>query len=198
MPATPNRPARLNRGLLTLVGILLLLGGAYTLTRGLGLPPAIGPFPAQDPGAALVAGGLAVPTWVVYVVIVAAVVIGVLSLLWLVAQIGRRRASSQTWRLPGDHSGGTTMLDTDAAAAAVAEDIEAYPGVHRAGAAITGDRTRPFLHLTVTTEDDVSLTDIRQRIATEALTRLRAALEIDELPTEILLRLGTAPANRIS
>ena len=50
----------------------------------------------------------------------------------------------------------------------------------------------------MTTEDDVSVTDLRQRIATEALARLRAALEIDEIPTEILLRLGTAPAHRIS
>lgn len=197
MATTANRPAGLNRTLLTLAGVILVLGGAYVLTRGLGLIPAIGPVPAQDPAAALLPAGTSVQPWVPYAVIAAAVVIGALCLLWLVAQTGRRRERSQTWRLGGDPGRGTTLLNTDAAAAAFADEVEAYPGVQRASAAITGARSQPLLHLTLTTESDTQVSDLRTRIHTEALPRLRAALELDELPAEILLRLGTAaPAHR--
>jgi hypothetical protein len=41
-PRTPNRPAGLNRGLLTLIGIPLLLGGGYVAARGLGLLTRVG------------------------------------------------------------------------------------------------------------------------------------------------------------
>ncbi|WP_181784611.1 alkaline shock response membrane anchor protein AmaP [Pseudonocardia pini] len=193
MATTPNRPAGLNRSLLTVVGVMLLLGGAYTLLRGFGL------VPTHDRAATLLPTDPTVPSWLPYAVIAGAVVVGVVCLFWLAAQVGRRRTSSQTWRLPGEGANGTTMLDTDAAADAVAEEIDSYPGVRRTVAAITGGRTEPFLHLTVTTEDDAAVTDLRSRIATDALPRLRAALEIEDLPTEILLRLGTGgPAHRLS
>ncbi len=191
MPAPPNRPAGLNRALLTLVGVILLLGGAYVLTRGFGLIPAIGPIPAPDPATPLAAPGTTVQPWLPYAVIAAAAVIGLLCLLWLAAQLGRRRENSQTWRLPGDQTAGLTRLNTDAAAAACAEEIGSYHGVQRAAAAITGSRSHPRLHLTLTTTEDASVTELRHRIDTEALTRLRQALELDNLPTEILLRLGT-------
>jgi len=202
MSTTPNRPAGLNRGLLTLVGILLLLGGAYTLVRGFAGIPAIGSLPAQDPDTALLADDLSVPTWGIYLALVIAAVIGLLSLMWLGAQIGRRRPGSKTWRLPAGATGpgdgatdGATLLDTDAASSAVADEIETYPGVHRAIAVITGERTDPVLRLTLTTEEDAPITELRRRIADDALPRLRTALELDELPTEILFRLGaTAPA----
>jgi hypothetical protein len=191
---TANRPAGLNRTLLTLTGLVLLLGGAYVVTRGSGLIPAIGPLPAQDPTAALLPTGTTVQPWVPYAVIVAAAVIGVLCLLWLAAQIGRRRERGRTWRLGGDPGRGTTLIDADTAAAAFADEVGAYPGVQRAGAAITGSRTEPLLHLTLTTTGDGHVADLRTRIDTEALPRLRAALELDDLPAEVLVRLGTAPA----
>lgn len=193
MATTANRPAGLNRTLLTLIGLVLVLGGAYVATRSLGLIPSIGPLPAQDATAPLVPAGPTVQPWVPYVVIAVAAVIGVLCLLWLVAQTGRRRERSQTWRLGGDPGRGTTLMDTDAAAAAFSEDVESYPGVQRASAAITGARAQPNLHLTITTGSDTGITALRTRIHTEALPRLRAALELDDLPAEILIRLGTAP-----
>lgn len=193
MATTANRPAGLNRTLLTLTGLILLLGGVYVVTRSLGAIPAVGPLPAQDAAAPLVPAGATVQPWVPYAVTAVAVVIGVLCLLWLVAQTGRRRERSQTWHLGADPGPGTTSIDTDAAAAAFANEVEAYPGVQRVSAAITGARAQPNLHLTLTTESDTDISALRTRIHTEALPRLRAALELDDLPAEILLRLGTAP-----
>jgi hypothetical protein len=192
--ATPNRPARLNRALLTLAGVLLLLGGAYVLLRGTGVLASLSAGQAAADG--LVAGGPSAPWWLAYVVIVVAALVGVLCLLWLAAQIGRRLPGSEPWHLPTEGAGGSTVLDADAAATAVADEIEAYPGVRRTRAALTGSRLRPRLHLTVTTEEDAPLTELRQRIATEALPRLRGALEIEELPTEILVRLGETTGRR--
>jgi hypothetical protein len=116
--------------------------------------------------------------------------------MWLLAQVGRRRAGSESWHLPTDPADGSTVLDADAAATAVAEEIEDHPGIRRTRAAITGSRSRPRLHLTVTTEVDTPVTELRERIAGEAPPRLRAALDIQDLPTEILVRLGETTGRR--
>jgi hypothetical protein len=143
-PRTPNRPAGLNRSLLTVIGLLLVLAGAYVLARGLGL---LGP----DTVGRLGPGGALQP-WVPYVVIVVAAVIGLLCLRWLVAQTGRR-ASSETWRMSTDRDRGTTRLDTGSAASAFADEIETYTGVGSASAVITGARAQPELHLTLAVEE---------------------------------------------
>lgn len=199
-PQTPNPPAALNRGLLTVFGLIALLGGAYVLLRGLGLlgQNTVGQLglPVQDQQAPLVSAGATVQGWVPYLVIVVAVVIGLLCLRWMLAQT-RRRAVGQTWRFTGDRDKGTTSLDTAAAASAFTAEVQSYTGVHSASAVITGGRTDPELHLTLTLEDQTPVTELRARIANHALPRLRAALELDDLPTESLVRLGTAtPSSR--
>jgi len=192
-PRTPNRPAGLNRGLLTAIGILLLLGGGYVVARGLGLLTPVG-GPTQDSGSPLLPAGTTLQPWVPYAVIAAAVVIGLLCLRWLVAQTGRR-ASSQTWRMSAGEDRGTTRLDTSSAASAFADEIETYSGVSSASAVITGGRAQPELHLTLSVEEHASVNELRDRVDTDALPRLRQALELDELPTEILVRLGAKRAS---
>jgi hypothetical protein len=196
-PRTPNRPAGLNRALLTVIGILLLLGGGYVVARGLGLLTRVG-WPAQDSGSPLLPAGTTLQPWVPYAVIALAVVIGLLSLRWIVAQTGRR-ASSQTWRIGSDQDRGTTRLDTSSATSAFADEIETYTGVSSASAVITGARAQPELHLTLSVEQYASVNELRDRVDTDALPRLRQALELDELPTEILVRLGAKrAANHLS
>lgn len=199
-PRTPNRPAPLNRSLLTVFGLILLLGGAYVVLRGLGLlgRNTIGQLglPVQDQQTALLPSGVTVQSWVPYVVIVVAVIVGLLCLRWLFAQT-RRRAVAQTWRLTGDRDKGTTRLDTSTAASAFAAEVQSYTGVHSASAVITGGRLDPELHLTLTVEDQEPVSEVRARIASQALPRLRAALELESLPTESLVRLSSAqPSSR--
>lgn len=191
---TPNRPATLNRSLLTLAGLLLLLAGAYPLLRRLGVlaTPVVGP--AQNSDDTLLPAGVTVPGWVPWLVIAGAVIVGLGCLRWLLAQTGRR-ATSTTWHLSGDPGRGHTDLDADIAAAAIAEEITGYPGVTTATATITGQRAQPELHLRVTIEDHTPVSELRKRIDTHALPRLRHALERASLPTEILIRAGATPVS---
>lgn len=192
MPTTtPNRPARLNRTLLALLGVILLLAGAFGLAFGLGLLRAL--LPGLDPAVALLPAQLAAPSWAAYVAIVVAVVIGLLCLRWLLAQ-ALRRPKTGTWRLPADSGRGSTHIDTDHAVDAVVADITGYPGVAKASAALTGPRAQPALHLVVHTETGTDVGPLRDRIASHALPRLRHALELDTLPAELLLRLNTTSA----
>lgn len=191
--STPNRPARLNRTLLAITGLVLLLAGAFGLAFGLGLLRNV--LHGLDPTVPLLPAQLDPPTWVAYVTIVVAVVVGLLCLRWLLAQ-ALRRPKTATWRLPGDSGRGATRLDTDHAADSIAADIAAYRGVAKANATLTGPRAQPVLHLVVHTETGTDIGPLRERITTHALPRLRHALELDTLPADLLLRLDTTPADR--
>jgi hypothetical protein len=216
-PTTPNRPAGLNRALLTLIGLILLLGGLFVLFTGLGvLPGRVGPMTLPDRSATLLPTTPSLPSWAVWPALLAGVTVALLCLRWLAAQLSRRPAT-RTWRLtrhrgaptrdPRDSSGdeadrtlghtddrspaGTTRMDPCVAASAVATEIESYTGVSRATVVILGDRGHPELHLRVDTTDDASISALRERIDTHALYRLRQALELRALPAEVLLRIAT-------
>ncbi len=189
--ASPNRPARLNRTLLLLVAIVLLAAAAFTLLSASGV---LGLVAADE---ALTPESLSPPTWVAYVTVVVAVVVGLLALRWLLAQT-QRRARTGTWRLEDDPATGTTRLDAQAAAGPLVDEVETYPGVHRASARLAGTATRPTLYLTVGTEDAADVTDLRRRIDTEAVPRLCRALDLAHLPVELLIRLDDARSARLS
>jgi hypothetical protein len=187
--AAPNRPARLNRALLALVGLVLLAAGTFGLLVGLGALDGL--LPGLDPTKPLIASGTHTGLWAPYTAIVAAVIIGLLCLRWLLAQVLRRPPAS-TWQLHADPARGFTRLPADAAADGLAADIETYPGVHTASADLTGTREHPTLQLAVTTEEGTSITALRDRIAAHALPRLCQALEVETMPAELLLRIDAA------
>jgi len=122
--ASPNRPARLNRALLALTGLVLLVVATFTLLLAWG--PLAEALPVFDPHVPLLRPGATVPGWLPYVAIAVAVLLGLGCLRWLLAQ-ALRRPPTRTWRLTTDSSRGATHLDTDEAAAAIAADIRAYP-----------------------------------------------------------------------
>ncbi|MFJ1766103.1 alkaline shock response membrane anchor protein AmaP [Amycolatopsis sp. NPDC088138] len=175
-----NRPAALNRTLLALIGLVLLAAGGFALATHFGR------LHVLDPASALVPGSTAPPTWVFYVAIAVAVVLGLLCLRWLAAQ-AFRRPKTVAWR--AEEADGATELDSATAAAPVAADVEGYDGVRSASAWLTGPRDLPELFLIVTTEADADAGAIRTRIAEHAVPRLRQALEVDELPVRLEVRL---------
>jgi hypothetical protein len=194
--ASPNRPARLNRSLLLLISLVLLAAAAFTLLLGFGILAGLG-LTSPAPAAPLTPASLSLPTWVSYVVIVAAVLVGLLCLRWLLAQTVRRPASGAL-RLEDDPATGTTRLDGATAVDPLVDEVETYPGVHRASARLSGTAAHPMLHLVIGTEDAADIGDLRRRIDAEAIPRLRQALDLPALPADLLIRLDDARSARLS
>jgi hypothetical protein len=137
-----------------------------------------------------------VPTiagWEPYAAAAAGTLLGLLALRWLLAQAYRRPPDS-IWQLDG--SPGSTVLPTAAAAAAIARDVATYRGVDTAAATLAGPRSAPTVHLDVAVETRASVADLRNRITAEALPRLRTALQTDQLPAQLVLRLDARDGTR--
>jgi hypothetical protein len=176
-------PTRLNRTLLGLLGLVLLAAGAAALTIGLGvLSP---PWLPVGPATALLPSDPAVPTWAPYAATAAGAVVAPAALAWLLAQ-ARPRRSGPPWRA-ADPQGATTVRPS-VIADAVAADVAACPGVRGARATLVGPRERPELHLVVAVAADSALAAVRERVTGHALPRLRRALDLDVVPTELELR----------
>jgi len=184
----PNRPARLNRTVLAVLGMLLLLTGAFVLLVGSGVAGAGTAGLAIRADAPLLPADIAPPAWLPWAGAAAAVVIGLASLCWVVAQ-AVRVPRSRTWQLADEPGAGKTELDTSKAAAPLAEEISAYPGVRAATARLVGAHRHPALHIRVTTDDGVSMPDLRRQIDDVAVPRLVGALDLPTLDTDLLLRL---------
>lgn len=192
----PNRPARLNRTLLALIGVLLVVSGLLLLAVGTGLWNRLSPVPADwlAPAAPLPTTG-SLPAWAPWVAAAAAVLIGLLALRWLIAQALRRPAGSD-WQLAPDTSRGATHLDSITAAQPLAEEIEDLPGVQKATARLVGPRRQPHLYLQITADDRADLSDLRHRIDNDVLPRLIQALDLPALPVDLLLYLDTTHGSR--
>jgi hypothetical protein len=184
-----NRPAAVNRTLLALIGLVLLAAGALTLGTAYGV---LHRLPASR---TLIPDNVRLASWVPYVVVIAAIVLGLLCLWWLAAQ-GRRRPKTGTWRLADDPEQGVTVLSAATAVDPLTADIDEYPGVRATGAWLSGASTQPRLLLRVRTEPETNLTELRQEIATHALPRLCQALDLDHLATTIHFE-PTATAARV-
>ncbi|RDI43292.1 hypothetical protein [Nocardia mexicana] len=181
--STANRPARLNRTLLAVIGLALAVAGGCVIAAWSGR------LRWADPDAALVPGTAAPPGWVLVAIAVGAVLIGLAALRWLAAQATRlpRRTS---WRIGAPGAAGITVLDSRTAAAPLVTDIESDPQVRSATARLSGPAGAPELHLVVTAEPDADLTALRGRILSHAVARLRTALEVDIIPVTMELRLA--------
>ncbi|WP_280399969.1 alkaline shock response membrane anchor protein AmaP [Nocardia carnea] len=185
--AYANRPARLNRTLLALLGAALVAAGALVLAAYSGWLGWV------DQGTPVVPGTAAPPAWVFWIVIAGAAILGLLCLRWLLAQFFRMPKAVE-WRMEADGSAGRTVLSSRTAASALAADIESYGEVRAAEAWLAGPRTTPELHLVVTAEPDADIPRLRTRIHDEAVARLCRALEVGELP--VRLELGFADAGQ--
>ncbi|WP_327151014.1 alkaline shock response membrane anchor protein AmaP [Nocardia sp. NBC_01329] len=180
-----NRPATLNRSVLASTGALLTAGGGLVVAVHSGWLD----HPGTGPG--LVPGTAAPPAWVVWTVIVGAVVLGLLCLRWLIAQFSRM-PKPVSWHLDPEPSTGDTVLSSKTVAAAVAADIQSYTDVEHAGAWLTGPHTAPRLHLSVTAAPDADITDLRRRIRDDAVAQLGRALQTDQITVGLELRVATA------
>ena len=182
--------ASVSRTGLVIIGLILLLGGGIVLARGLNASSSV-LGSSQTP--LLTSSQVRYPTqngWVWPVVAVACVVIALLALWWMAAQTSTKTVR----RLPlePDRIHGTTVLHADAATGAITDELESYPGIRSAGAALHGSPLAPGLRLSVTAENRADPATSRARIETEALPHLRAALELNTIPTVLRIRFSRA------
>jgi hypothetical protein len=184
-----NRPARLNRVLLGVLGLVLLAGGAFAVVTHYGL------LPGLEPDSPLTPPLLDPPTWAWYATAAVAIVLGLLCLRWILAQL-TSSPKTHTWRYEQDPAQGRTELAASAAIAPFVDEVTAYPGVHAVRATLAGRREAPALAMVVSAEQDGDLSAIRHRIDSEGLPRLRQALDLDEVPVTIEFRFSTAAGAR--
>ncbi|WP_410596130.1 alkaline shock response membrane anchor protein AmaP [Amycolatopsis sp. lyj-23] len=185
-----NRPARLNRTVLALLGLALLAAGGFAVATHFQR------LRLLDPDSPLVPGPTRPPTWALYVTAAVAVLLGLLILRWILAQVVRR-PPTRTWRFDTDPDRGRTELSADAAVAPFTEELRTYPGVHQAHATLAGSHDDPTLALVVTLAQDGDPGQIRERLEADGLPRLRQALDLDMVPVSMELRFSSTAGLRL-
>jgi hypothetical protein len=135
--------------------------------------------------------------WLWPLVALAALIIGLLALRWLIALLFSTDRVGEL-RLSGDQSAGKTILRSGALTEAVADEVETYPGVHGAHARLIGDADAHRLVLAATIEDTADLAGLRRRIETNAVAHARDALGNPDLPVQLDLTTTVRKASRVS
>lgn len=135
--------------------------------------------------------------WLWPVAAVAAVIVVLLALRWLLALLF---STDRTGDLPISQasSAGRTTLAAGALTEAVAQEIESYRGVDSARARLIGDPADPELVVTVTLEETTDFAVARQRIETGALTHARTAVGNPSMPAQLDLTVTTRRATRVA
>ncbi|AXJ10622.1 hypothetical protein [Arthrobacter sp. PM3] len=167
----------LNRIWLAVLGILLLAAGTAQLLQANGTLQAL--FSTAPAGQRVATGDLSAlfaPQWVAAIILIIGVVVGVLGLLWIIAQIPRKNRA-RAYRLHDDGSREFTFCDPSVLAAAVENRINTLPGVVTSAALLRGTARAPDLTLKVTVNDRADVLDLIRSIQTSAQPELSYALE---------------------
>ena len=135
--------------------------------------------------------------WLWPVIAVAALIIGLLALRWLIALLFSTDRSGDLL-IKSSTGAGRTTLANRALTDAVVGEIEGYRGVDSAQARLIGDPDDPELVVRAVLEETADLTALRQRIETEALTHARQALGNMSLPTQLDLTITDRRSTRVS
>ena len=169
---------------------LLLLGTLLTAAGGLGLAAGVGAFgsdrrsgPVLDPTVQRFATD---HTWYWPAWALAAAVIAVLALAWLLLQL--RSESVSTLRLERDRRRGDTELRAAAVVSAVCADAQSMPGVTRAWAQLRGAPAAPRLVLVAGLDGRARPAEVVRSLAGTTIAHARQALDDDEMPARVELR----------
>jgi hypothetical protein len=179
-------PDRLNSAVLTTLALLLVAAGAYGLARGYG---AFGDDRAGDPVLTDSVRDFVARNadWFWPLAAVLSLLVAWLGLRWLLAQLSTPAVRHLPVRADGP---GRTELLGSGATAALARDVEEYPGVRSASARLIGDHPVPEVEVTVDVHDDADVPAVRRRIEEHALVRFGEALELTKLRSQIHVRLA--------
>jgi hypothetical protein len=187
---------RTNRIVLLLLALLLIAVGADAGAASIGAYGAAtrhSHLMANPTGDFIGARG----AWLWPVAAVAAAIVVLLALRWLLALLF---STDRTGDLPISRasSAGSTTLAAGALTEAVAQEIESYRGVDSARARLIGDPADPELVVTVTLEETTDFAAARQRIETGALAHARTAVGNPSMPAQLDLTVTTRRATRVA
>ncbi|MFG2007213.1 alkaline shock response membrane anchor protein AmaP [Spirillospora sp. NPDC048911] len=177
--------AFINRTGLTIVGLLLTAGGTAVLAR------ALGPWGSSAESTSVLTDGMRrYPdghSWFWPTVAAGSCALALIGVAWLLAQ-------ARSDRLPGlsleaDDADGQTRVSAQAVTSALEDEIAALPSVREARARLLGGKDHPRLLLNVAYGARADLDALRRGIEEKAVTHVRAALDLNALPTVVRLRL---------
>ena len=189
-----RRADRVNRVVLSVLGALMLLGGAAGLAFSLG---AFGDDRSKWP---LFSGELRDwmernYDWVSIAVIAACLILAALSLRWLLFQ-AKPQPSVGDFSFPFQEGEGKTSLSARAVVDAVIADLSDQPGVRKAGARLR--HQDPLVVDAWVDYDSASYVPaFRQSVQEQILPRLQHCLEIDEAVVNLELRLVSGTVARV-
>jgi hypothetical protein len=187
---------RTNRAMLLLLALLLIGVGVAAGAAS------VGAFGAATRHSRLIAN----PTgnfigaqggWLWPAAAVAAAILVLLALRWLLALLFSTDRSGDL-PIPSGSSAGRTTLASGALTGAVVAEIEGYRGVSSARARVIGDPADPELVVAARLEETADFVALRQRIETGALTHARAAVGNPSLPTRLDLTVTTKRSTRVA
>ncbi len=189
---TPSgRSLGFERGLVLVVGLLILLAGILALIVGAGW---FGGFRAQRS----VLDPIAVQWWNAYpqVGIPVAIVLGIVLLglgLWWLARALRPdpRPDLRLEDEPG------LIVTSSALGNAIRTDAESMTGVSRARVRIAGSQRSPNLRLNLSLQEGTDVRQVWDELDDKVLAKARESLETETIPTAIRLQLDRAPRQRV-
>ena len=194
-PSTTSvgRALGFERAVVVVVGFAALLAGALALVVGAGW---LGVHRARRP----VLDPMLVQWWHDHrqLALVIAIVLGLVLVvvgLWWTARALRPEARPDMRLESGD--GGDLTVASSALVEAVRADAESVTGVKRARVRMAGDLRRPNLRLTLGLQEGTNVRHVWDELDDKVLSRARAALETEVLPTAIRLELDRAPRQRV-
>jgi hypothetical protein len=187
---------RTNRVILLGLAILLIAAGA-----GAGAA-SIGVFGAATRHSSLIANPVgqfsgAQGGWLWPTAAVAAAIVALLALRWLLALLFSTDRAGDLPITSGGSSGRTTLA-ARAMTEAVAEEIESYRGINSARARLLGDPADPELVVTAALEESADFAALRQRIETGALTHARTAVGNPAMPAQLDMTVTTKRSTRVA
>ena len=185
---------RLNRALLSLLGLALVALGTLGLLRGAGVVGGEGTDPvvsgwlrreARERQALLLGLLAAVALLLIW-----------LGLRWLLAQLPKDPPVDVVSLDRTEHA---TRVEVSAKAVteALAADVRALEGVTDATAKVVGERPLT-IQLDVALEEGTHLTAVNQAIADRPRRRLVEALEVPDVDLRVRLKLARPPARRVA
>lgn len=185
---------RLNRALLSALGALLVVLGAFGLLRGAGAVAGEGTDPVVSPWQR--AEGRERQALLLCLLAAVALLLIWLGLRWLLAQLPKDQSVADITLDRTEHAT-RVQVSAKAVADALAADVRSIGGVTEASARVV--RERPLtIQLDVSLEEGTDLTGVNQAIAGRPRRRLVDALEVGDVDLRVRLKLARPPARRVA